>query len=92
MAGFGKFIETRDHALVTEGVRVTDLAERFGTPLFVLSENTIRHNFRRIHGAFAQAYPAEVIVCAGMKGNWDWPPVASLLRKAAAAMPSAWVS
>jgi diaminopimelate decarboxylase len=70
MAGFGKFIETRDHALVTEGVRVTDLAERFGTPLFVLSENTIRHNFRRIHGAFAQAYPAEVIVCAGMKGNW----------------------
>lgn len=53
-----------------EGVAVTDLAAQYGSPLFVLSENTIRENYRRIHRAFADVYPAEVIVCAGMKGNW----------------------
>lgn len=53
-----------------EGIAVTDLAAQYGSPLFVLSENTIRENYRRIHSAFADLYPAEVIVCAGMKGNW----------------------
>lgn len=70
MAKYGEFLESdRNGELVFEGVKITDLAAEYGTPLFVLSENTIRHNYRRIHRAFQDVYPAEVIVCAGMKGN-----------------------
>lgn len=71
MTQFGPFLKTNDAGqLVFDGVAVTDLARQFGTPCFVLSENTIRANFRRIRDAFQSVYPAEVIVCAGMKGNW----------------------
>ena len=71
MTQFGPFLRANgDDVLEFDGVTVTALAEQFGTPLFVLSENTIRANFRRIRDAFQNVYPAEVIVCAGMKGNW----------------------
>lgn len=71
MTTFHKHIKSNGSgALEVEGITVTDLATEYGTPLFVLSENMIRENFRRIHRAFADVYPAEVIICAGMKGNW----------------------
>ncbi len=71
MTKFGNYLDSgSDNQLAFEGIKVPDLAAQYGTPLFVLSENTIRQNFRRIHRAFADVYPAEVIVCAGMKGNW----------------------
>jgi diaminopimelate decarboxylase len=71
MTQYGPFLAVGDDdVLSVEGVPVTRLAEQYGTPLFVLSESTIRHNFRRLHGAFARSYPKDVIVCAGMKGNW----------------------
>ena len=56
--------------LEVEGIPVTKLAAEYGSPLFILSENAIRANYRRIHSAFADVYPTEVIICAGMKGNW----------------------
>ncbi|MEI6535452.1 MAG: hypothetical protein WCN98_08945 [Verrucomicrobiaceae bacterium] len=59
----------RKGVLEIEGIPVPELVKEYGSPLFVLSENTIRHNFRRIHRAFADVYPSEVIICAGMKGN-----------------------
>nr|WP_316650426.1 hypothetical protein [uncultured Gellertiella sp.] len=71
MTEFGKYLKSNaEGQLEVEGIKVTELAKEFGTPLFVLSENTIRQNFRRIHRAFQDVYPKEVIVCAGMKGNW----------------------
>jgi len=71
MGQFGPYLEANaQNELVIDGVRVAELVERHGTPLFVLSENTIRYNYRRIHGAFSRAYPNEIIVCVGMKGNW----------------------
>jgi diaminopimelate decarboxylase len=71
MDKIGPFIAAnKDNVLEVDGIAVTALAAQYGTPLFVLSENTIRDNYRRIHGAFSRHYPNEVIVCAGMKGNW----------------------
>lgn len=71
MTVYGKHLlaNTRN-VLEVEGIPIPQLVEQYGSPLFILSENTIRHNFRRLHGAFSKAYPNEVIVCAGMKGNW----------------------
>ncbi|MFO1058324.1 MAG: hypothetical protein U1E53_15325 [Dongiaceae bacterium] len=71
MTEYGKHLKAdAQNRLEIEGVPVSDLVAQYGSPLFVLSESTIRHNFRRLQDAFARAYPNEVIVCAGMKGNW----------------------
>lgn len=40
-----------------EGVAVADLIERYGSPLFVLSERQIRRNYRAAHRAFNTSYP-----------------------------------
>lgn len=71
MSELGKHLDVdSQHRLLIEGVSASELAMQYGTPLFVLSEHTIRYNFRQIHDAFSRAYSREVIVCAGMKGNW----------------------
>lgn len=71
MSAFGPHLEIDPgQGLTIDRVPVTQIAEQFGTPLFILSESTIRHNYRRIRAAFETYYPAGVIVCAGMKGNW----------------------
>jgi diaminopimelate decarboxylase len=44
--------------LVLGGVRASDLAERFGTPLFVYCEETIRARAR----AYRQAAPNALVV------------------------------
>jgi len=40
-----------------EGVPVSQLIERFGSPLFVFSEHTLRRTYREVHRAFALRYP-----------------------------------
>ncbi|MBV2247234.1 MAG: alanine racemase [Lentimicrobium sp.] len=40
-----------------DGVAVKDLASTYGSPLFVLSEQTIRSTYRKAHKAFATRYP-----------------------------------
>ncbi|UCF90246.1 MAG: hypothetical protein JSW39_18370, partial [Desulfobacterales bacterium] len=64
------YLEIRDQEIWIEDRRAADLAEQFGTPLFVTSENTIRSNYRRFYQSFKSRYPAEVLVCVGMKANW----------------------
>jgi diaminopimelate decarboxylase len=54
--------------LRVESVDVHDLAEEYGTPLYVTSENQIRHNFRRFHAAFSERYP-DVTVLFANKAN-----------------------
>jgi diaminopimelate decarboxylase len=60
----------KSHQLEIEGHPVVDLAREYGTPLFVISENTIRARIRRMRKAFDDVYPSEIIVCVGMKANW----------------------
>jgi len=42
------------------GLRATELAERFGTPLYVTDETAVRDNYRRMKGAFKPYMPARV--------------------------------
>jgi diaminopimelate decarboxylase len=64
------FIQIKNHKLWIEDHPVQDLAERYGTPMFIMSENNIRQNYRRFHHAFQSRYPSDVLVCVGMKANW----------------------
>jgi len=43
------------HAI--DGVTVDSLMDQFGSPLFVLSEKTIRHTYRKAYQAFSVRYP-----------------------------------
>jgi len=65
------YIVSDEHGVLTvEGVSVIELANNFGTPLFVISENTIRENYQTFYKAFQSRYPKAVVVCVGMKANW----------------------
>ena len=48
---------TRRNLERIDGVRVDDLIERFGTPLYVFSEYQMRRRYRRAYQAFSQRYP-----------------------------------
>lgn len=50
-------------------VRVRALIERFGSPLFVLSDATLRANYRRILGAFSAEWQGPVNVMYAIKTN-----------------------
>jgi len=71
MEEIGEYIGINsNNELTVEGQSYVELAERSGTPLFVLSESTIRSNYRKFYGAFKSRYPKEVVVCVGLKANY----------------------
>ncbi|MBN8625988.1 MAG: alanine racemase [Planctomycetes bacterium] len=40
-----------------DGVKISDLVDRYGSPLFVYSERTLRRKYRQMHSAFTTRYP-----------------------------------
>lgn len=54
--------------LVIGGADTVELAERFGTPLYVIDEQRVRENYRRFYNAFADRWPS-VLVCYALKAN-----------------------
>lgn len=40
-----------------DGVKVDDILEQYGTPVYVVSERTIRENYKKAHMAFSTRYP-----------------------------------
>ncbi len=60
---------TRGH-LVIGGADAVELAERFGTPLYVVDEQRVRENYRRFYRAFAERWPS-VLVCYALKANFN---------------------
>ena len=62
-------LSVRNGVLHIEGVSTLDLAERFGTPLFVFSEAQLKENLRRFREAFAKEWPGPVDVLPAMKAN-----------------------
>ena len=58
--------EYRDRELFCEDVPVAELAEAYGTPLYVYSESTLLHHLKQIQTAFAAAKP---IICYSVKAN-----------------------
>lgn len=69
-----ELLQFRDHLrfqrgeLAVDGVSCADLAAKYGTPLYVLSENRIRRNYRAFHEALSRNY-ANVLVCPAYKAN-----------------------
>lgn len=64
-------LSNRDGVLFIENVASTSLVERFGSPLFVFSEDQIRRNVRRFCDAFEKGWTAgPVKVMPAAKANW----------------------
>ena len=64
-------LSTRDGRLFIEGCGAVDLVKRFGSPLFVLSEDQLRRNLRRFREAFQKGWPhGPVQLLPAAKANW----------------------
>ncbi len=55
--------------LLIEGCSAGGLLEEYGSPLYVISEATLRANVRRIATAFSSCWPEEVTVLYAIKAN-----------------------
>ena len=58
--------EIRDGVLWIGGCSTAELAEKYGTPLYVYSQATLLHHLKQIQTAFAPAAP---IICYSVKTN-----------------------
>ena len=61
-------LENREGTLYVDGVSTVELAAKFDTPLYVMSERRIRENYRRIYGTLSR-YCGEVKVYYSAKAN-----------------------
>ncbi|MGH2926046.1 MAG: VOC family protein [Solirubrobacterales bacterium] len=62
-------LSVRDGALHVEGCAADALARRFGTPLYVVSEDQLRRNARRLRDAFATRWPGDFALLPSIKAN-----------------------
>src|ERR1700720_271605 len=64
-------LSIRNGVLFIEGCDTTELAARFGTPLYVMSEDQVRRNFRKFHAEFQRGWPdGQVVVMPSIKANY----------------------
>ena len=64
-------LSTRDGHLWVEECDAVDLIERFGSPLFVVSEDQVRRNVRRFQRSFQEGWPhGPVRVLPAAKAAW----------------------
>ncbi len=63
---FNPYLSYKEGTLYIEGVSVGELAERFGTPLYVYSASYIRDRVR----AYYEAFPGS-LVCYAVKANFN---------------------
>lgn len=67
---YGEFIGVGPNGnLWVEGCDVADLAARFGTPLFVLSESQFRYTYRKFRDRFREHYPGKSEILFANKSN-----------------------
>ncbi len=65
-------LSTRNSHLYIEECDTVDLAEEFGSPLFVISETQLRNNVRSFKRAFSAHWPdGEVQILPANKANWN---------------------
>jgi diaminopimelate decarboxylase len=62
-------LSVRDGRLLIERCDACELAERFGTPLYVVSEDQLRRNARRLVQAFSACWDGPVNVLPSIKAN-----------------------
>src|SRR5215472_17049569 len=66
----GSALSVRDGRLYVEELACTELAVRFGTPLYVMSETRLRSNVRRLGAALADGWPlGEARLFPSIKAN-----------------------
>ena len=62
--------ELNDKAEISIGkVKLEDLAQKFGTPLYILCEETIRKRAQAYTGAFQKYYPNHLVIYASKALN-----------------------
>ena len=67
---FGVHRAGTDGALMMEGVRLTDVAEQFGTPCFVYSKAALTSAYQRLDGALKAARNGRpYLICYAVKAN-----------------------
>ena len=67
---FGEFIGIGPNGnLWVDGCDVAELVERFGSPLFIMSENQLRYTYRSFRDAFREHYPNSEILFANKSNN-----------------------
>jgi len=67
---YGEFIGVGPNGnLWVDGCDVADLADQFGTPLFIISENQFRFTYRQFRDAFRKHYPGESEILFANKSN-----------------------
>ncbi|HWP67776.1 MAG TPA: diaminopimelate decarboxylase, partial [Rectinemataceae bacterium] len=64
IAGFNSHAEIREGTLFFDGVDTTELAARYGTPLYVVSEAMVRERCGQIKAKFLDNYPNTAAVYA----------------------------
>ena len=72
-----KYINNR---LCCERIKVEDLAERFGTPLYVYSYRTLIDHFTKLKKAFG---PVDPLICYSVKANSNLAILKALVDKGA---------
>lgn len=71
------FFSYKKDELYCEDVRLSDLAERFGTPLYVYSQRTILDHYGKLKKAFASLKP---LICFSVKSNSNLSILRLLVR------------
>lgn len=67
---FGEFIGVGPNGnLWVDGCDVKTIADRFGTPLYIISENQLRYGYRAFRDAFRRHYPEVEILFANKSNN-----------------------
>jgi len=61
-------MENRNGTLYFDGVSVSELAQRFDTPLYVISESRIRENYQRLYNVLTHNY-RKIRIFYAMKAN-----------------------
>ncbi len=72
------FFYYKKDQLYCEGVKLKDLAEEFGTPLYVTSKNAIIAQYRRFEKAFK---PLNHLTCYSVKANYNLAVLRTLVQK-----------
>ncbi len=70
----------RDGELYCEATPILNLAERYGTPLYVYSYATLLGHYRKLREAFAPVHP---LICFSMKANSSLALCRALIRAGA---------
>ncbi len=52
--------QSENGEMIIGGMAASEIADRFGTPVYVTDEQRLRDNYRRIHGAFNAHMPTDI--------------------------------